>query len=253
MGTVLDPAITIPDTYADRLLRQTEYQILGPEGAFRSGASVDIFNLAPTRWGKWGKSVIKGSNPNSTWTAGEVGHDVVELDGVDQYIELPHNLMSNRPQGTTMMIFRGPLFGAYRFFSDGNPFPDVNIEQDKPIGKSLAFDTFHGAPGTPNPVESMTVGGTFIADTWIFVGYEWGPGGKKIFVNGAIVAHRPDLVRGTRENPSSGILAIGRWDSPEFPPGPQYANIGVAFFAFWSKQLGEAAHRAIQAARRPAV
>ena len=193
--SVVDPAITIGDTYPERLLLETEYLLLGPEGARRSGGSAELFNLSKTRYSKWGSSFIKSGTGNlDVWTPSELGYPVIHLNaaGADQqFIELPSKLVTSE-SGTVAMLFKTNQTqsaggGNKRLLQDGDLlWGDFTIQMDLSAFGSSTFGETRDSTVSPELFDIFAEG-LYNQNQWTLLANDWGPPGKHVFSNGVLL------------------------------------------------------------------
>ena len=126
---------------------------------------------------------------------------VLELDGKGSYVELPVNIFNNLTNATVEAWVKWRwLLGGQRFFSYGSSMHDF----------SIGLDYFsEGRPGLTLGVcdsatfHRLTVIGILRKDEWCHVAATSGPGGMRLYFNGALLANNdfpysfPNLGSGT--------------------------------------------------------
>jgi hypothetical protein len=165
---------------------------------------------------------------NDGWGSFEVGGGV-SLDGVDDYVALPSGLFLNRPAGTVLFLARSQPagLGVQALVSDRNPSQEPFFEfgMYQTIGLILWIDD--------GKSEEVVLATPVSFGSWMVASAEWGPGGKRIFLNGSLAAENVSFVGGTAS--SGGSPALGRRINTRF------LETDMALFVFWDRAIGAAA------------
>ena len=220
-------ALNLVESHADYLLGKADYMLGGAQGMTDSRGTTTLYNQGQGR--HWGASTIKGTNPAACWAPQLIGHTGPEMPKV----------FAGAAKGTIVMLahlttaVRRPFFSAAQ---NGGGTAACELLHNS---ADLVFTANDGGGA-----ETITATNAYVNATWVLYACEWGPLGKRIYADGVLKASdgsKVDGVGATMDTP-----CLGR----EYVLAYVYSTLKVALFAYWPEQLGEAAHRTLQAARR---
>ncbi|HEU0040454.1 MAG TPA: LamG-like jellyroll fold domain-containing protein [Verrucomicrobiae bacterium] len=113
---------------------------------------------------------------------------VLELDGFGSYVELPPNIFTNLTEATVEVWARWDSFRAYsRIFEFGAAWQSMNLfNHDRT--PDLRFNLYpQNAKLDRSLMHHIRVNGLLTANEWIHLAAVSGPGGMKLYANGALV------------------------------------------------------------------
>lgn len=206
-------------------LRLNDPLAAGVVGAWTFGEGSSDF-VADVGGGPQHGTIVNAAN--NGWGSFEVGRGV-SLDGVNDYVSLPDGLLLNRTAGTVLFLLRAQPSGVglHAFVSDRNPsqepFFEFGIYQS--IGLILWIDD--------GKSEEAVIAAPVAFGSWMLVAAEWGPAGKRIYLNGSLAAENASFVGGTAS--TGGSVAIGRRTNT------RYLEMDIALFVMWDRAIGAAA------------
>jgi len=113
---------------------------------------------------------------------------VLELDGFGSYVELPPDIFTNLTEATVEVWAKWDSFRAYsRIFEFGAAWQSMNLfNHDKT--PDLRFNLYpQNAKLDRSLMHHIRVNGLLTANEWIHLAAVSGPGGMKLYANGALV------------------------------------------------------------------
>lgn len=161
-------------------------------GELRWMSSASLMKTAPpVRLGWFARILFLGWLGIST-TLGQSRVPVLDLDGTGGYVELPPDIFNDLTEATVeawVKIQSFPVVGGItwaRFFSYGAEQKDTGIQADS--SGQLFFFIADANHGQATPQTQLEVPGTVRTNEWYHIAAVSGPGGMKLFLDGAVLA-----------------------------------------------------------------
>lgn len=157
------------------------------------------------------------------------------ISGSSHSINLPATLFDEASEGEIAVLARFASQTSFRGIVTTDRAATVSkLTLLKNQGGAMSFLTHDGT----NTETLSSSGGVITNDQWHLVGCGWGPLGKRMYVDGVLVASDATKTFGvgaTTDQPAMGIRT-----------GPSYTTMDVAAFVVFNKQYGDWLHDAWQ-------
>ena len=230
--------IARPVTYAERLVRTARWAILGEQGASRCAYANQAPNLGIDL--RFGAATSNAVVKTDAWRTGRIGQSEMQGGVSSKYVALPAGVFSGMTKGT-VMIYCALRTANRRILTTQNTAavsgPYLTIHFLTGLPTTLTFATHNGV-GAESIIEAVSV---FAVNVWHLIGCQWGPQGKKLYLDGAISAE--DSTKVAVPSGTLGSPAIGVYDLAG--GGQAYGSVSFGFVGLWADQLGDGAHQAI--------